>query len=103
MIWAILALLGVPLWLCAMAIRIRTLVFRNRTLRRRHGTCPFVFAAPPARGGRAGTPGNNARGGRAPGSTRRGARSVRSRYAVAVIERRRSIVTTAATGAMTAA
>jgi hypothetical protein len=38
MIWAILALLGVPLWLCAIAITV--LVFRNRTLRKRHGDIP---------------------------------------------------------------
>jgi hypothetical protein len=35
MIWAILALLGVPLWLCAIALTV--LVFRNRTLRKRYG------------------------------------------------------------------
>ena len=33
MIWAILALLGVPLWLCAIALLI--LVLRNRGLRKR--------------------------------------------------------------------
>jgi hypothetical protein len=38
MIWAILALLGVPLWLCAIAIAV--LVFRNRQLRRRAGSVP---------------------------------------------------------------
>jgi hypothetical protein len=38
MIWAILALLGVPLWLCAIAITV--LVFRNRTLRKRYGDVP---------------------------------------------------------------
>jgi hypothetical protein len=38
MIWAILALLGVPLWLCAIAITV--LVFRNRTLRKRYGDIP---------------------------------------------------------------
>jgi uncharacterized membrane protein YvlD (DUF360 family) len=32
MIWAILALLGVPLWFCAIGIFV--LVFRNRTLRK---------------------------------------------------------------------
>jgi hypothetical protein len=37
-IWAILALLGVPLWLCAIAITV--LVFRNRTLRKRYGDIP---------------------------------------------------------------
>src|SRR5512132_1974994 len=34
MIWAILALLGVPLWLCALGIL--SLVLRNRQLRKRH-------------------------------------------------------------------
>jgi hypothetical protein len=38
MIWAILALLGVPLWLCAIAITV--LVFRNRALRKRYGDIP---------------------------------------------------------------
>jgi hypothetical protein len=38
MIWAILALLGVPLWLCAVAIL--TLVMRNRQLRKRPGNIP---------------------------------------------------------------
>ena len=35
MIWALLALVGVPLWLCALGIL--ALVYRNRGLRRRHG------------------------------------------------------------------
>jgi hypothetical protein len=35
MIWAILAAVGVPLWLCAIAIL--TLVMRNRALRKRPG------------------------------------------------------------------
>jgi hypothetical protein len=35
MIWAVLAAAGVPLWMCAAAIC--TLVFRNRSLRRRPG------------------------------------------------------------------
>lgn len=35
MIWALLAAVGVPLWLCAMGIV--TLVLRNRALRRRPG------------------------------------------------------------------
>ncbi len=35
MIWAILAILGVPLWLCAFAIVMR--VYRNRELSRRPG------------------------------------------------------------------
>src|SRR6476661_1942954 len=38
MIWAILLLLGVPLWLCAMGIL--ALVYRNKSLRQRHGDIP---------------------------------------------------------------
>ena len=38
MIWAILALMGVPLWLCAVGILV--LVLRNRSLRRRPGNVP---------------------------------------------------------------
>jgi hypothetical protein len=38
MVWAILVLLGIPLWLCAAGITI-TLV-RNRSLRKRHGDIP---------------------------------------------------------------
>lgn len=38
MIWAILALLGVPLWLCALGILVT--VFRFRGLRKRHGDIP---------------------------------------------------------------
>ena len=38
MIWAILALIGVPLWLCALGIL--TVVVQNRKLRRRHGDIP---------------------------------------------------------------
>ncbi len=38
MIWAILALVGVPLWLCATAISV--LVLRNRKLRNRPGSMP---------------------------------------------------------------
>jgi hypothetical protein len=38
MIWAILALLGVPLWLCAIAITV--LVLRNRAFRHRHDDIP---------------------------------------------------------------
>lgn len=38
MIWAILAALGIPLWLCA--IGILTIVFNNRRLRKRHGDIP---------------------------------------------------------------
>lgn len=38
MIWAVLALLGVPLWLCAAGIL--ALVYRNKSLRQRHGDIP---------------------------------------------------------------
>ena len=38
MIWAVLALVGVPLWLCALGIL--ALVYRNRALRQRHGDIP---------------------------------------------------------------
>jgi hypothetical protein len=38
MIWAVLALVGVPLWLCAMAVL--TLIVRNRKLRTRGGDVP---------------------------------------------------------------
>jgi hypothetical protein len=38
MIWAILAALGVPLWLCAAGIL--TLLLRNRALRKRPGNVP---------------------------------------------------------------
>jgi hypothetical protein len=38
-IWAILVLLGVPLWLCASAILL--LVFRNRGLRKRAADIPM--------------------------------------------------------------
>ena len=38
MIWAILALIGVPLWLCGTAILV--LVLRNRSLRKRPGSVP---------------------------------------------------------------
>lgn len=38
MIWAILALLGVPLWLCALGIL--ALLYRNKSLRQRHGDIP---------------------------------------------------------------
>ena len=41
MIWAVLIALGVPLWLCACGIL--TLVFRNRTLRKRPGNVPCKF------------------------------------------------------------
>ena len=39
MIWAILASLGVPLWLCAIGILV--LVFRNRGLRKRAADIPM--------------------------------------------------------------
>lgn len=38
MIWAVLALLGVPLWLCALGIL--ALVYRNKSLRQREGDLP---------------------------------------------------------------
>jgi hypothetical protein len=38
MVWVILAAIGVPLWLCAIALL--TLVFRNRSLRKRAGNLP---------------------------------------------------------------
>ena len=38
MVWAILALIGVPLWICAAGIL--TLLFRNRALRKRPGNVP---------------------------------------------------------------
>ena len=38
MIWALLVLLGVPLWLCALGIL--ALVYRNRSLRKRHSDIP---------------------------------------------------------------
>ncbi len=38
MVWAILALIGIPLWLCAVGIFV--LVFRNRGLRNRPGNVP---------------------------------------------------------------
>jgi hypothetical protein len=44
MVWAVLALLGVPLWLCAAGIL--ALVFRNRALRKRHGDIPVRVLRP---------------------------------------------------------
>lgn len=38
MIWAVLALLGVPLWLCALGIL--ALLYRNKSLRQRPGDIP---------------------------------------------------------------
>ena len=40
MIWAILAMLGIPLWLCA--IGILTVVFQNRRLRKRPKPRPWA-------------------------------------------------------------
>jgi hypothetical protein len=45
MIWAILALLGVPLWLCAIGILV--LVFRNRGLRKRALDIPMRLRVDP--------------------------------------------------------
>jgi hypothetical protein len=44
MVWVILAALGVPLWLCALAIL--TLVLRNRALRTRPGDVPVRVRRP---------------------------------------------------------
>ncbi len=44
MIWALLALVGVPLWLCAVGIS--ALLYRNRTLRNRHGDIPARLLRP---------------------------------------------------------
>jgi hypothetical protein len=44
MIWAILALLGVPLWLCALGIT--AIVFRSRSLKQRHGDIPVRVRRP---------------------------------------------------------
>jgi hypothetical protein len=44
MIWLILAAIGVPLWLCALAIT--ALVLRNRGLRRRPGNVPVRVRRP---------------------------------------------------------
>jgi hypothetical protein len=43
-IWAILALVGVPLWLCALAIA--TIVLRNRNVRTRPGSVPARMREP---------------------------------------------------------
>lgn len=43
MVWAILAAIGVPLWLCALGIL--TLVLRNRSLRKRPGDVPVRMRA----------------------------------------------------------
>ena len=44
MIWVLLALLGVPLWLCALGIL--ALVYRNRSLRKRYGDIPVRVQRP---------------------------------------------------------
>ena len=44
MAFAILALLGVPLWLCAIGILV--IVLRNRKLRKRHGNIPVRVKRP---------------------------------------------------------
>ena len=44
MVWVILAAVGVPLWLCALAIL--ALVLRNRALRRRAGNVPVRVHRP---------------------------------------------------------
>ena len=44
MIWIILAALGVPLWLIAIALL--TLLFRNRTIRNRPGNVPVRMRVP---------------------------------------------------------
>ena len=44
MIWAILILLGVPLWICAAGITV--LVFGNRNLRKRPGNIPVRILQP---------------------------------------------------------
>src|SRR3990172_9318604 len=44
MIWAILAALGVPLWLCALGILV--IVLNNRKLRKRHGDIPVRVKRP---------------------------------------------------------
>jgi hypothetical protein len=43
-IWAILAALGVPLWLCALGILV--MVLQNRKLRKRHGDIPVRVLRP---------------------------------------------------------
>ncbi len=44
MVWAVLALLGVPLWLCVLGIA--SVVFRNRQLRQRYGDIPVRVRRP---------------------------------------------------------
>jgi hypothetical protein len=43
-IWALLAFVGVPLWLCAVGIF--AVVYRNRALRTRHGDIPVRVLRP---------------------------------------------------------
>ncbi|MGH9233536.1 MAG: hypothetical protein ACRD0R_09405 [Acidimicrobiales bacterium] len=43
-VWAILAFLGVPLWLCAVGILV--ILLKNRTLRQRHGDIPVRVKRP---------------------------------------------------------
>jgi hypothetical protein len=52
MIWAILAAIGVPLWLCAAGIL--TLLLRNRRMRRRPGNVPVRLLRPGKRRWRGG-------------------------------------------------
>jgi hypothetical protein len=44
MLWAILALLGVPLWLCAIGVGV--LILENRSLRKRPGDIPVRVLRP---------------------------------------------------------
>ena len=44
MVWAFLALIGVPLWLCALGIL--SVVVRNRQLRKRYGDIPVRVRRP---------------------------------------------------------
>ena len=47
MIWAILLIVGVPLWLCAVAIGV--LILRNRSLRKRAGNVPTHMRVAPGK------------------------------------------------------
>lgn len=47
MVWAILAALGVPLWLCAAGTGIQ--LFRNRSLRKRRGDVPVRMCTAPGK------------------------------------------------------
>jgi hypothetical protein len=44
MVWAVLALLGVPLWLCAVGVGV--LILENRSLRKRPGDIPVRVLRP---------------------------------------------------------